>query len=361
MGFIKSTITPQWLFWILQIGGWGGLWVFYMSLIAISGVTAPGAASGLAMTYGTGLVASSLLRLVYRQFTRTSRPLIVLVGAIIGLSAVGAQVWFWLGTLASLLASGPAEALGKLEWSEYLLAFYVQCPTLLIWSVLYFAVKFWFSWRSQKIRAEKADTLAQRAQLQMLRYQLNPHFLFNALNSIRALIDEDKENAKRMITELSKFLRYSLINTDMMNVSLRNELEALRHYFTIQKIRYGDRVEIDFDIDSAAEAIVVPGFLLHPLAENAIKYGMQTSENPLRIRIAAHRRDNVLEIIVSNTGKWVPFAADAADMPEGTGTSLANARQRLANAFPDNSCLNIEHGDGWVRVIITISKVKDFL
>jgi len=215
-------------------------------------------------------------------------------------------------------------------------------------------VKFWLGWRMQKERAEKADALAHSAQLQMLRYQLNPHFLFNALNSIRALIDEDKESAKQMVTELSKFLRYSLVSKDVTDVPLRDELEALRHYFAIQKIRYDERLGVVFEIDPETENIIVPGFLLHPIAENAIKFGMQTSGNPLQIRVAAQRTPQRLEIAISNTGMWVEPASEKSGFTDGTGTGLTNVRHRLANAFPDTHRFDIKHGNGGVHVKIII-------
>lgn len=347
----QSHTPPQWLFWLLQILGWGGLWAFYMITIALSGVDAPGAASGLALTYGSGFLASSLLRLVYRRISRTPRPLIVLVGTIVGLSIAAAQVWFLIGALAGRVIFGAAKVAGDLAWSEYLMAFSVQGTTLLIWSVLYFAVKFWMGWRLQKERAEQADHLAHRAQLQMLRYQLNPHFLFNALNSIRALIDEDKESAKQMVTELSKFLRYSLLDKDAVDVPLGDELNALRNYFAIQKIRYENRLEIVFDVQPDANAFIVPAFLLHPLAENAVKYGMQSSEVPLRVRIEARVARDGLTIVVANSGSWISPSSDSG---QSTGTGLDNVRQRLINSFPGRHRLEIEREGGWVRIIMTI-------
>ncbi len=121
----------------------------------------------------------------------------------------------------------------------------------------------------------------------MLRYQLHPHFLFNALNSLRALIGEDADKARNMVTALSGFLRYSLLPTDAQEVALREELTSIRRYLEIEQIRFEDRLLVSFEVEPAAEGCRIPGFLLHPLVENAVKYGAQSGASPLRVRIAA--------------------------------------------------------------------------
>jgi len=231
---------------------------------------------------------------------------------------------------------------------------------LIIWSILYFMINLWMDWNMQQGRIEKANALAQSAQLQMLRYQLNPHFLFNALNSIRALIDEDKLNAKTMITELSEFLRYSLISKNYSDVPLRQELEAIRHYLEIEKKRYEEKLDVEFKIDPLAEEFPVLSFLIHPLVENAIKYGMQTSDLPLRIQISAQVKKEVLSIFVLNTGRWLDTHGEDIHSTSGTGTGLHNVRQRLENAFPGNHQFELKRNGNMVGVKIEIHKqLKD--
>jgi LytS/YehU family sensor histidine kinase len=229
-------------------------------------------------------------------------------------------------------------------------------PIFFGWSVLYFGMKYWFDWETEKKRALKAKSLAQHAQLQMLRYQVNPHFLFNALNSVRALIDEDKKNAKGMITELSEFLRYSLITRDHTEVTLKDELEAIRHYLSIEKKRYEDKLDVSFDIEPSAEDYPILSFLIHPFIENAIKYGMKTSPMPLRIRVNVSTKDGQLRIEVSNTGHWLQPATEPETKIEGTGTGLENVRARLENAYPNKYHLETKELDGWVKAILEIQK-----
>jgi LytS/YehU family sensor histidine kinase len=192
----------------------------------------------------------------------------------------------------------------------------------------------------------QAHALAQQAQLEMLRYQLNPHFLFNALNSIRASIDEDKARAKQMVTEFSEFLRYSLTSSDKANIPLGEELAAIRNYLAIEQIRFEDRLEVQFEIEAKAEDVRIPGFLIHPLVENAIKHGMN-GDAPLRLRIAARVNNGALHVEVANSGHWHKHG-------NGTGIGLRNVEQRLQQLFPDRSRFAIAEADGWVRATIEI-------
>jgi LytS/YehU family sensor histidine kinase len=226
-------------------------------------------------------------------------------------------------------------------------------PIFFVWSLLYFGIKYWNQSVYEHERAEKATILAQSAQLQMLRYQLNPHFLFNSLNSIWALIDEDKRASKDMVSELSEFLRYSLVSKNFSDIPLREELNAIRHYFSIEKKRFEEKLEVDFQVDEEAAEYPVLSFLLHPLVENAIKYGMRTSKMPLRIRVEAKIIAGSLHLGVSNTGKWI----EPVEKPDGTGTGtgLNNIRLRLENAFPGRANFSIGQVDEWVVAKISIS------
>ena len=225
---------------------------------------------------------------------------------------------------------------------------------LLGWTFLYFGIKNWIEWKQQEKRMEKANSLAQDAQLQMLRYQLNPHFLFNSMNSIRALIDEDETKAREMITELSEFLRYSLDSKDYSNVPLKKEIEAIQHYFAIQKKRYEDKLEVTYDIEPQAGDYPVLSFLIHPLVENAVKYGMRTSPMPLTIHLKAKIREGVLKVEVCNTGKWVEPAQQEIQILTSTGTGLDNVRRRLENAFPSRHRFEAFEKEGKVHVQLEI-------
>jgi LytS/YehU family sensor histidine kinase len=183
----------------------------------------------------------------------------------------------------------------------------------------------------------------------MLRYQLNPHFLFNALNSIRASVEEDKDRAVRMITQLSEFLRYSLLNESEKMVPLSEELEALRNYLAIEKIRFEDKLIVKFDTEKGAETVEVPCFLLNPLVENAIKHGMRSDGKALEISIAADIREDKLVLEVANSGRL-------KNGTNGIGIGLRNVRERLANLYGKEGVFMLEEEAGFVRARIEIPR-----
>jgi LytS/YehU family sensor histidine kinase len=222
---------------------------------------------------------------------------------------------------------------------------------LLVSVALYFLIEYMLEFQAQKEKTLKALTLAQQAQLQMLRYQLNPHFLFNTLNSIRAMVVVDQTKARDMITQLSEFIRYSLVGNKMEHVTISKEIEAINNYLDIQKIRFGERLEVKLEISPEANNQKIPCFLIHPLVENAVKYGIETSPVPLRIEISAAKTGQQLMIKVSNTGKLVePTANDK----NGTGTGLNNIKQRLQHLYPDRYEFKFYQDNGWVHAEITI-------
>jgi len=226
--------------------------------------------------------------------------------------------------------------------------------TLALFSLLFFAVDHWLQLREQREKAREATVLAHQAQLQMLRYQLNPHFLFNALNSIRAMILQEPERARQIVTELSEFLRYSL-NGRGHESTLGEEMQAIENYLAIQRIRFEEKLAVTVQVDPELNEFVVPCFLVHPLVENAVKHGMETSEPPLRIEIEIAARGPDLRIRVSNTGRLVPAApAEPGSPRDGTGTGLKNVAQRLELAFPGRHAFAVTERDGWVHAEIVL-------
>jgi len=343
------------IFWLLHSTGWVTLALIYLFLYYRNILSEPVRVAAVLITYVVGFGITLLLRIFYRRIHDQSVSVLKLTLVIIGSSLVTAQLWFWVDFLVSIPLVGLEELSRQLPLQYYLSISLSRSFPMAIWSILYFMIKLWMDWNIQREQVARANALAQAAQLQMLRYQLNPHFLFNALNSIRALIEEDKNNAKDMITELSEFLRYSLISKNYADVPLKQEMEAVRHYFAIEKKRYEEKLEVSFEIEPLAEEFPVLSFLLHPLVENAVKYGMQTSTMPLRIIISAQVRDEQLDLRVLNSGRWIK-ADHKANMNNSTGTGLENIRQRLANAFPGHHNFTVVSENGLVGIRIVIRR-----
>lgn len=344
-------------FWILHISVWVLVWWSYTFLhFSIYGVRLKTAIWDL-LVASEGFLVTLLLWSIYRRIDLRSYSIIRIIVLIIVCTFIGANIWNVVDFFVlNEIMRDPELPTLPIEFRYYVWEVFYWSIFLFSWSVFYFAIKIWLEWKKQKEQTQQEDILAQRAQLQMLRYQVNPHFLFNSLNSIRALIEEDAESAKHMINELSEFLNYSLTTKASTFIPLSTEIEAAGLYFAIEKKRFEDKLQILFNIEKEAEDFKVVSFLLHPLIENAIKYGMQTSTLPLRIEVKANVRESVLVLSVFNTGKWIS-SGDHAELKQlSTGTGLENVRQRLENAFPGSHSFNIAEIDEGVMAEIQISE-----
>ena len=348
------------LFWVLQISGWALYGVIYYLIYYSHRDLDTANIIGFSVTYIVAVPVSLVMRKIYQGIEDEHRSLLKLSAVVIMTSIIFAVIWLYLDRLVSYPIYGIEnfqKALDKITWRSNVGQIYWNSFILFTWSALYFLINFWRQWDEQVARTEKAELLAHSAQYQMLRYQLNPHFLFNSLNSIRALILEDQGKARDMVTELSELLRYSLVSKNNGDVPLSEEIGAIKHYFAIEKKRYEDNLQVAFDIDPLAEEFPIPSFLVHPLVENAVKYGMKTSDMPLSISIAAKVKDSELHLKVSNSGNWLPEVDDGKrSRPVGTGTGLKNIRNRLENRFPGKHRIRTSEDQGQVNAEIWISR-----
>ena len=349
-----SLIKRRHLFWFLQTGGW----LLYFGVSLISEGVRGNLTTFILVRYATaataGFLATSALRYFYRRLKIREHSIFSLSLITIISSILGANLLIWIANLLRYPYSGIKALTTNPMLLSYLDRVIWWLTPLIGWSALYLGIKFWQEWMVQKEQTEKANALAQAAQLQMLRYRMNPHFLFNALNSIRALISENKSSAKRMITELSEYLRYSLVSRNQESVKVKEEMESVRHYFNIQKIRYENKLEVSFDIDPAVEEFPIVSYLVHPLAENAVKHGMRTSPMPLKIQITAKDQQGSLSIEVRNSGTWIETADKKKDTVIHTG--LDNVRQRLVESYPGRHHFEIFEKERFVHARLVIEK-----
>ena len=226
MKFFNNKID---IFWILQIAGWSTLHLVYFFLYSRSLAGGQIAWLLLFITQVTGFIVSSLLRYIYRKIDFQAESVTLFTLKILFWVLITSNVWFWIDGFFSQFIN--EQFFKDLTLNRYFSFVWSNTVIMSAWSALYFSIKFWQNWNLQRLKTEKANSLAHKSQLKLLRYQLNPHFLFNSLNSIRALIEEDKSRAKSMITELSEFLRYSLVNKNLSDIPLKDELEIMKHYF----------------------------------------------------------------------------------------------------------------------------------
>ncbi|WP_219894634.1 sensor histidine kinase [Aquisediminimonas profunda] len=229
---------------------------------------------------------------------------------------------------------------------------------LIAWASLYLALGFSQDVREAERRTARFARAAQSAELRALRYQVNPHFLFNTLNSLSALVMRGRrDEAETMIMNLSTFYRTSLSGEPSEDVELAEEIELQKLYLDIEAVRFPERLQVKIDLPPDLASAAVPGLILQPLVENAIKHGVSQTNRPVLIEISAAQADGQLILTVSDDGPGPTKGMQPDDGPRGIG--LANVRDRLAARFGDRA--SIVHGpnaDGGYRVCLTLPLVR---
>ena len=221
-----------------------------------------------------------------------------------------------------------------------------------IFVVLLIAIEWYRTARQAEVRASTLAAQLSSAQLDALRSQLDPHFLFNTLNSISALMHRDVHAADTMLSRLSDMLRMTLDSSSAQEVALRAELETTRLYLDIMDARFGDRLSWSFDVAGLLLDERVPSFLLQPLVENAVRHGVQESKQRTTIRVGAEATGDVLTLRVADDGRGLP---PDAGLNEGIG--LRNTRRRLAELYGAAARLEVTNRDGGgTEVIVTIPR-----
>ena len=345
-------------FWRLQAAGWSGA----MLLRAASGLANGQPASYLVLVLIstiTGLSLTLILSVIYRQLINR-RPLITwgVTALVLPMAtALYAFVDTWVNSLYMGTGSGFAQ--------RYISVFYFDATLMLAWSALYYMINFFLQIEEQNDQLLQLENQATQAQLAMLRYQLNPHFLFNTLNSISTLVLlKQTEPANAMLSRLSSFLRYTLVNEPTGRVTVAQEVDTLKLYLEIERMRFEERLRTRFQIEPDTEAALLPSLLLQPLVENAIKYAVSPQELGAEITIAAQLVGPNLRITVSDTGPGLQSGGtnnrltgvtfDGGEQVS-TGVGLANIRDRLAQAYgADHRFETMEPPEGGFAVLIEI-------
>ncbi len=338
-------------FWTLQSAGWSG----YFVLRALGGIA--NAMGWLfvvptALDTATGYSLTLLMSAAYRRLF-VAKPAVtwgVSIAILLAGSAAFSSIETWAH--ATFYRSGPMPA-----GIQLLSAILLDFSLLAAWSALYYGIKFYLLVETQRDQLLRLEAQASSAQLAMLRYQLNPHFLFNTLNSISTLVLlKHTERANAMLSRLSSFLRYTLVNEPEGENSVAQEIETLQLYLGIEKMRFEDRLRTRFEIDPAAAGALLPSLLLQPLVENGIKYAVTPKEEGAEIAVRVERIANRVHITVSDTGPGAPAApiGDGARPAPSTGVGLANIRDRLAQAYGGDHRFEPQAGADGFAVMIDI-------
>jgi two-component system LytT family sensor kinase len=298
----------------------------------------------------TGWWAVMLLAPVGIRLTRRYPPavhprMLVHVAGLLALSAT-ATTWNW-GARSLLF---PLLGLGRYDYGQMPLRYLMELPKGAILYVVAMAfvvlLDRYRAARERELRVAQLEAGLARAQLQNLSAQLQPHFLFNALNAVSSVMYEDVERADRMVASLSELLRASLRASRDQQIPLAEELEVLERYLELMRARFGDRLTVEVDVDDAVRGARVPAMLLQPVVENALRHGAPPPPEPARVAVRARRMDDALVIEVRDNGPGLRGAP-----PIGTGVGLTNTADRLRALYGDAQSLEFHDAPGGGLVV----------
>lgn len=357
---LLSSRTAQ--FWVFQFIFWIGLAVVtFFSLTLWYGTFEWSHVMHILMQALLGMFFTLPLRRIFSYLWDT--PPLQRIAISLLAAAIAASIWT-AARMATFIWLTRDQGL----WADFGGWYFGGFFIFLCWTAVYYVIRYYqlmgieISKRQQasailkteQLKRLQAESAAKEAQLKMLRYQLNPHFLYNTLNSIYALIRlKDSATAMQMTQQLSKFLRYSLDSDPGQLIPLEQEIEALQLFLNIEQTRFSDRLSVEFDIDDNTKNIMIPSLLLQPLVENAIKYAIAPSEEGGTIRIVASLSGQQLYLEVSDNGPGIE--CNDAELPAGRGVGLVNTRERIRTLYGDDSFFELTNATPCgLRVIIRI-------
>jgi len=313
----RNRLITYWLIWII-IGLGQSLLISYSSSISLLAAFSDGLFSAVIFA-----LAAIALWYPVNQFRSGINDFKMMALNHLLMALITLGIWIFL-TRFAVLALVQDKEIYRSFWEESI--YYRLGAGAFIYVVVILAYYLLISMEniaSKEMRQAKLENMLKETELMMLRSQINPHFLFNSLNSISSLTISDPSKAREMVIKLSEFMRYALSRKEDRTVSLRTELENLKLYLDIEKTRFGEKLEFADDLDDKSLDVEVPNMILQPLYENAIKHGVYESTETVNIKLRTQKLDAAISICISNDYDPETIA------PGGTGTGLNNVRRRL--------------------------------
>lgn len=339
------------LFWTLHTGGWVGFAIVYYIGSFLHDMR-----SIWLFVIALNAYAGWLLTIPLRYIFRWARlqPFWTMLLTVVTSAYIIALVWAVVKNINywEIYKHGYRPE----EWYMYFTNTINSLLMVACWSGLYFGIKNFQMLQKEKQNALKASTMAHQAHLKMLRYQLNPHFLFNTLNAISTLIlIKENDTAGQMVSRLSDFLRYSLDKDPIKKVPLKQEVQALELYLEIEKVRFDERLSVTWDVQPEAKKALVPSMILQPIIENAIKYAISKLEQGGNIQIVAKAFGNDLLLEVTDNGPGADIVGGKLKRTSGNGVGLTNIQERLNSLYGSDFSFVISHNQpSGVKVSIRI-------
>jgi two-component system, LytTR family, sensor kinase len=319
-------------FWLLHTGGWLA-YGFAMTFSRIGMFPLRYMVVSKAMLMVMGLIISLGLRYVYRPLIRRGTPLLALLAVAVVASYIASLAWTAADNLfdypvtvaLGVRQAGPRGTIRPFNGAVY------NAFTMLAWSVLYIGIRYYAALQAERERSLAAEAAAHQAQLEALRYQINPHFLFNSLNAVSTLVTERRnDEAARMLARVSDFLRLTLAAPVRDEIALADEVDYVRQYLEIERVRFGERLRTEIDVAADVWEAAVPAFVLQPLIENAVRHAIAPRESGGAITLEAARSGDTLRVSIVDDGPGI------RDGSSGNGSGrigLANTRDRLRQLY----------------------------
>ncbi len=343
------------LYWTAQLSGW----LIYLSFVLIynlfgSNFTTGALVSSMLIVV-VGIPVTHFYRFIIIRLNWLRYPILKAIPRILLSSALLSVLFTVLHDMVTQIFVSRFVSFFDLEWVEVLRMLLNWTFVLVFWAILYFTVHYFFNYRRQEIANLRLEASRNQIELSNLKSQLNPHFMFNALNGIRALVDEEPEKAKQAITQLSVLLRAALSTGKQKTIKFKEELSLVANYLSLEKMRFEDRLQVEYDVDPALNTIKFPPLMLQTVVENAVKHGISKLPKGGEIIITGKNSDAYYLVEVINSGTLEPPTQVAgSDSEQGIG--LRNTRRRLRLLYGKNASLTIENYEDKVRTQLLIPK-----
>lgn len=339
---VDAARAKERLYVICQSVGWGGL--LLMQLVLMNAVAKAGAGPWeiAVQTITLGLLLTHYARtLVIHKRGWKTLGWKALLPRVVGLAALVTLIWCILGYMTAYGPLGRELPRNVHLALQFTISFFYSMMLVMMWFSFYFFYNIYDRTHRLELDQAKFAAAAKDAELRALKSQINPHFIFNSLNSLRALIDENPAQARQSVTQLANLLRYSLQSAQAETVAFEDELRVVNDYLALEQVRHEERLRVRLDIAPDTLGLAVPPLLLQTLVENAVKYGISTRPEGGEIAITARCVDGQLQLSVTNPGELQPARQRTGLAAESTGLGLKNAAERLRAFFGERARLEL--------------------
>lgn len=331
----RFNMSRKKIYWLSQISGWS-MFVIVNIIVVASFEKLTFQRLELWLLIGfVGVILTHLLRKIIRKKNWLNLSLWKGIIAIISSSVVSGIIFYGIVFSLSLFLHAREE---EFKIGQLIAGFTNLSAIIFFWSLVYFAVHYFENYKKKEIESLIWEAAVKDYELKTLKSQLNPHFMFNAMNSIRALIEEDPESAKTAITKLSNLLRYSLKMERMEMVPFEDEMENVRDYLDLERIRFEERLKYNLDIDLKSRKIEIPPMMIQTLVENGIKHGVSKITEGGEISVVSKVKNSHLHVEIKNSGHLIE-----EDLKKSKGFGVSNTRHRLSLIYGTDAKFDIKN------------------